>query len=85
VAINDYFLAVAVAVVIPVLYDNGVPIPMFVAFTDNSAIVVSITVSIMANAHCHSYRTDTDPDFFCTRGHYNTNACNGGNNQSEFH
>jgi hypothetical protein len=86
VAINyrSVVVPVAITVVIP-LNDSRVSITMFVAITDNGAVVISVTVTIMASADCHANRSDTNSNLFRVRRHYSTNACNGGNYQGVFH
>jgi hypothetical protein len=83
-AVNYRFVVVPVAITVVIFLDDyRVPISMFAAITDNGAVVISVTVTIMASADCHSSRSDTN--LFRARRHYSTNACNGGNYQGVFH
>jgi hypothetical protein len=75
-------ISVAITVVI-FLDDYSVPIPVFVAITDDCTVAISIAV--MPSADCHAYRSDTDSNVFRARRHCSTNARNSGNNQSVFH
>jgi hypothetical protein len=73
---------IAITIVI-FLNDDRVSITMFVAITDNGAVVISVT--IMAGADCHANRSDTNSNLFRARRRYSTNACNGCNYQGVFH
>jgi hypothetical protein len=85
VAINH---PVVVSVAIPVvifLDDDSVPIPVFVAITDDCTVAIPIAITVMPGPDCYTCRSDTDSNLFRTRRHCCTDARNGGDNQSEFH
>ena len=71
--------------VVTFLNDYCVPIPMFVAITDNCTVAISIAVAVMPSADCYANRSDTNSNLFRARGHCSTDARNGGNYQSVFH
>jgi hypothetical protein len=75
---------VAITVVI-FLNDYSVPIPVFVAITDNRTVVVSIAVPIMSSADCYANRPDTNSNLLRARRHSSANARHSGNHQSVFH
>jgi hypothetical protein len=84
VAIDYRLVMVPVAITIVIfLNDYSVPIPVFVAITNDCAI--SIAVTVMASADCYADRPDTNSNLFRARRHGNTNARNGCNYQSVFH
>jgi hypothetical protein len=86
VAINYHPVVVSVPIAVVIfLNDYSVPIPMFVAITDDCTVAISIAVAVMAGADCYAYRSDTDSNLFRTRRHRSTNARNSGNYQSKFH
>jgi hypothetical protein len=85
-AINYGLVVVPVAITVVIfLNDYSVPIPVFVAITDDCTVAVSITITVMPSADRDACRSDTDSNLFRTRRHCGTNARNGGDNQSEFH
>jgi hypothetical protein len=85
-AINCRLVVIPVAITVVIfLNDYSVPIPMFVAVTDDCTVAISIAVTIMPSADCYACRSYTDSNLFRTCGHCNANARNGGNYQSVFH
>jgi hypothetical protein len=85
-AINYRLVVVPVAITVVIFLDDySVPIPMFIAITNDCTVVISIAVTVMPSADCYAYRSYTDSNLFRTRGHCNTNARNGGSYQSVFH
>ena len=75
---------IAITVVI-FLNDYSVPIPVFVAITDDCTVVISVTIAVMPSADCYTNRSDTNSNLFRARRHCSTNARNGYKNQSVFH
>jgi len=69
-------IPVAITIVI-FLNDYSVPIPMFVAITDDCTVAISITVTVMASANCYANRSDANSNLFRVRRHGSTNARNG--------
>jgi hypothetical protein len=85
-SIDDGLVVVPVAISIMILLDDdSVPIPMFVAITNDRAIVVSIAVAVMSRADGDADRSDTDANFFRAGWHRGTNAGDGSNYQSISH
>jgi hypothetical protein len=85
-AINCRLVVIPVAITVVIfLNDYSVPIPMFVAVTDDCTVAISIAVTIMPSADCYACRSYTDSNLFRTCGHCNANARNGGNYQRAFH
>jgi hypothetical protein len=76
-AINDHLVMVAVAVAIPILYNNGVTVAVFVSVTNYGTITVA--VPIMSGANCYANRPNANADFFGARRHRGVNGCDGGN------
>jgi hypothetical protein len=86
VAINYRSVVVPVAITVLIFLDDyRVPISMFVAITDNGAVVISVTVTIMASADRHATQSDTNSNLFRACRYYSTNACNSGDYQGIFH
>jgi hypothetical protein len=85
-AFNHRRVSVSVAITVVLFLDDySVPIPMFVAITDNGTVVVSVTVPITASADCYAGRADTNSNLLRVRRHGGANTRNGGNYQSVFH
>jgi hypothetical protein len=84
VAIDPVMVPVVITIVI-FLNDYSVPIPMFVAITNDCTVVISITIAVMPGADCYANRPDTNSNLFRARRHCNTQARNGCNDQSIFH
>src|SRR5579864_1837880 len=84
VAIDPVMVPVAIKIVV-FLNDYSVPIPMFVAITKNSTVVISITIAVVPGADCYANRPDTNSNLFRARRQCNTQARNGCNDQSAFH
>jgi hypothetical protein len=86
VAIDYRLVMVPVAITIVIfLNDYSVPIPMFIAITDDCTVAISIAVTVMPSADCYADRSDTNSNLFRARRHCSTNARNGCNYQSVFH
>jgi hypothetical protein len=85
-AINYRLIVVPIAITVVIFLDDySVPIPMFVAITDDSTVVISITIAVMPSADCYADRSDTKSNLLSARRHCTTNARNGCNYQSVFH
>ena len=85
-AINYRLIVVSIAITVVIfLNDYCVPIPMFVAITDDYTVVISIAVAVMSSADCYPNRSDTNSNLLRARRRYSANPRNGGNNQSVFH
>jgi hypothetical protein len=85
-AINYGLVVVPVAVTVVIfLNDYSVPIPVFVAITDDCTVAISIAIAVMPSADCDACRSDTDSNLFRTRRDCGTNAHNSSDNQSVFH
>jgi hypothetical protein len=69
-AINYRLVVVPVAITVVIfLNDYSVPIPMFVAITNDCTVVISIAVTVMPSADCYAHRSYTDSNLFRTRRH----------------
>ena len=64
-----------VAVLIPILYNHGVTVAVFVSITNYGTITVA--VPIMSAANCYAHRPNTN--FVGARRHCSVNGCDGGN------
>jgi hypothetical protein len=86
VAVDYRLVMVPVAITIVIFLDDySIPIPMFVAITNDRAVVISITIAVMPSADCYANRPDTNPSLIRARRHGNTNARNCCHDQSVFH
>jgi hypothetical protein len=84
--INYRLVVIPIALTVVIFLDHyRVPIPMFVAISDDCTVVISIAVAVMTSANCYANRSDTNSNLFRDRRHYSANARNGGNYQSVFH
>ena len=87
-AINYRPVAVPIAITVVIFLDDysvPIPIPMLVALTHNSTVVIPVTVAVMPRADGYANRSDTNSYLFGARRHCSTNARDSGNYQSVFH
>jgi hypothetical protein len=68
--INYGLVVVPVAITVVIfLNDHVVPIPMFVAITDDCTVAISIAVAAMPSADCYANRPHTNSNLFRARCH----------------
>jgi hypothetical protein len=86
VAIDDYLVVVPVAIMIAILVDDDrIAIPMFVPFTDDGAIPISVAIPVMSGADRNATRSDANANFLSAGRHCGANAGRCGNHDCVFH